>query len=108
MYSDEQYEALVRKTKVYPDNAKYTYAALGLTSEAGEVAGKLKKFIRGDYDSIDDIREKIIDELGDVLWYIAALSIELDTTLDKVKTRNAEKLNARLNKNKIKGEGDER
>ena len=98
----------MRLTKIYPDHAKYTYAALGLASEAGEVAGKIKKYVRGDYESIDEIREKVIDELGDVLWYVAALALELDTSLEEIKDKNAEKLLNRLRLNKIKGEGDYR
>ena len=103
-----QYDDVVRKTKVYPDSAKYIYAALGLASESGEVAGKIKKYVRGDYEDMSEIREKVIDELGDVLWYVAALAIELDTNLEEIKNRNAEKLLARLEKNTIKGEGDNR
>ncbi len=102
------YNEIVALTKVYPDSAKYIYTALGLTSEAGEVAGKIKKYIRGDYESIDIIRDKIIDELGDVLWYITALANELDSSLEEVQEKNTVKLLARLAKNKIKGEGDER
>jgi len=108
MYYDYQYEEVVKKTKLYPESAKYIYAALGLTSEAGEVAGKIKKYLRGDYDSIEQIKDKLTDELGDVLWYVTALCIELDITLDELKTRNAEKLLNRLQNNKIKGEGDNR
>lgn len=104
----DKYQDIVKQTKVYPDNAKFTYAALGLASEAGEVAGKIKKYVRGDYETLEPIREKIIDELGDVLWYVTALAIELDTTLDEIQTRNASKLLARLEKNTIKGEGDVR
>lgn len=104
----DKYQEIVKKTKVYPDNAKFTYAALGLTSEAGEVAGKIKKYVRGDYKTLEPIREKIIDELGDVLWYVTALAIELETTLDEIQVRNASKLLARLENNTIKGEGDAR
>ena len=103
-----QYDDVVRKTKVYPDSAKYTYASLGLASEAGEVAGKIKKYVRGDYTDIQEIRDKIIDELGDVLWYVAALAIELDTSIDEIKDRNTKKLLSRLENNTIKGEGDNR
>lgn len=103
-----KYEDIVRLTKVYPESAKYIYAALGLSSESGEVAGKIKKFVRGDYDSISDIRENIIDELGDVLWYVTALAMELETSLDEIKERNATKLVNRLKRNKILGEGDYR
>lgn len=105
---DYKYEDVVKLTKVYPEEAKYIYAALGLSSEAGEVAGKIKKYVRGDYESIDEIRNKIIDELGDVLWYVAALALELDTNIDEIKDRNAQKLLNRLKQNKIKGEGDYR
>ncbi len=104
----DKYQDIVHATKVYPDNAIYTYASLGLASEAGEVAGKIKKYVRGDYPSIEPIRDAIIDELGDVLWYVTALAIELDTTLDEIQNRNAQKLLARLEKNTIKGEGDNR
>lgn len=108
MTTIKKYEDLVRLTKVYPDSAKYSYATMGLTSEAGEVAGKVKKYFRGDYASIDEIKPQLIDELGDVLWYITALAIELDTTLEHIQNVNQEKLLKRLNKNTIHGEGDNR
>lgn len=104
----DKYQEIVQATKVYPESAIYTYASLGLASEAGEVAGKIKKYIRGDYPSIEPIRDKIIDELGDVLWYVTALAIELDTTLDEIQSRNAKKLLARLASETIHGEGDNR
>jgi NTP pyrophosphatase (non-canonical NTP hydrolase) len=104
----DDYQKIVQATKIYPADAVYTYAALGLASEAGEVAGKIKKYVRGDYPTIEPIRDKIIDELGDVLWYVTALAIELNTTLDEIQKRNKEKLIARLEKNTIKGEGDNR
>ena len=106
--AEYSYEELVKITKVYPESAKFYYAALGLASESGEVAGKFKKYFRGDYNSIEDIKEKIVDELGDVLWYVTALAIELDTTLDDIKAKNQEKLLNRMRSNAIKGEGDNR
>lgn len=108
MKMTKSYNEIVALTKVYPDHAKYTYASLGLASEAGEVAGKIKKYIRGDYESINVIRDKIIDELGDVLWYVTALANELDSSLEEIQEKNAAKLLARLEKNKIRGEGDDR
>lgn len=55
-----------------------TYYALGLTGEAGEVADKLKKVIRDDGGEITfDRRQAIALELGDVLWYVAALARHL-------------------------------
>lgn len=87
------------------------YLGLGLTSEAGEVAGKLKKIVR-DYGGFDkmtpDKKEGVMFELGDVLWYIAVIAEYLGYNLDYVAEKNYEKLVDRLNRNKIHGEGDYR
>jgi hypothetical protein len=48
------------------------YLRLGLESEVGEVAGVIKKYLRGDYD-IDEFRKRMFSELGDCLWYEAML-----------------------------------
>ena len=50
------------------------YPALGLVSEAGEVADKIKKAMRDEgleipLDLDADQRRAIAKELGDVLWY---------------------------------------
>ena len=43
-----EYQKLARSTAVYPVQDKIVYPALGLCGEAGEVADKIKKTIRGD------------------------------------------------------------
>lgn len=45
------------------------YLSFGLISEVGEIAGVVKKYIRGDYD-MDVLNERLIQESGDVLWYL--------------------------------------
>ena len=53
---------------------KATYMRLGLISEVGEVAGQVKRIIRDDGGVLtDERREKLLDELGDVLWYWAQM-----------------------------------
>ena len=47
-------------------------------------------------------------ELGDVLWYISALADDLGVTLEEVAKANIEKLQSRMERNKIKGDGDNR
>lgn len=66
--------------------------ALGLAGEAGEVADTIKKavFHRHDLD-----RDVLIKELGDVLWYVAALCSKIDVSLDEVMARNIAKLQKR-------------
>jgi NTP pyrophosphatase (non-canonical NTP hydrolase) len=112
-YTMNEYQADASKTMIY--KWKVIYPALGLANEAGEVLGKIKKLIR-DHDVTfdgmstipDQKRAEIADELGDVLWYIAALSKDLGITLNEVAAMNHEKLQSRQMRGVIKGSGDKR
>ena len=75
------------------------YPTLGLTGEAGEVANIVKK-IQRDHGGVinDEIREKLKDELGDVLWYISACADELGITLTQIAEYNVAKLAKRHNR----------
>lgn len=68
------------------------HAALGVTSEAGELATTVKKHWA--YLAPLD-RENILEELGDLLFYVAALAQVCDFSLEQVVTHNVEKLNKR-------------
>ena len=94
------------------DNLKefgFIEKVLGLTGEAGEAADKIKKMLR-DKDGVvsDEDRASIIKELGDILWYLAAISRYLGVSLSEVASGNIEKLESRYKRNKLHGEGDER
>lgn len=94
----------------------------GLTEEAGEVAGVMKRFHRGDekyrmadfihinckYSLSDSAKDKLKAEIGDVLWYIAMIADELEITLEEVAQYNINKLADRATRKAIKGEGDNR
>ena len=83
--------------------------ALGLTGEAGEVADKIKKIIRDKDGKIsDEDRAAVAKELGDTLWYLAAIARYLDISLSEVAKGNIEKLESRYQRNKLHGEGDNR
>lgn len=112
METFEDYEAVVDKTALYPGRhgtAVAPYPVLGLTGEAGEVAEKFKKILR-DKDGVisNEDAQEIIKELGDVLWYITAIATDLNYDLQAVAEANAEKLLSRLERNVIKGSGDNR
>jgi len=100
----EEYQKLAATTAIYPENYRIVYPALGLAGEAGEVAEKVKKFVR---DGTLD-KESLKKELGDVLWYISALSRDLDISLDDVASRNIEKLQSRAQRGVLRGSGDNR
>ncbi|MDQ3802516.1 MAG: nucleoside triphosphate pyrophosphohydrolase family protein [Acidobacteriota bacterium] len=69
-----------------------SWNAIGLAGEAGEVAEVVKKAI---YHQQGIDMEKMKKELGDVLWYVAALCSHLDISLEDVMRHNVEKLRAR-------------
>ncbi|MCD6590003.1 nucleoside triphosphate pyrophosphohydrolase family protein [Candidatus Woesearchaeota archaeon] len=106
----KEYEEKARKTAVYPDRGNnLIYPVLGLAGEAGEVVEKVKKLIRDKNREIDAaFLEAIKKELGDVLWYIAAICAELGISMDEVARLNIEKLYSRMERNKLHGEGDDR
>ena len=106
MLSLNEYQAAARKTAIYPMHSAIVYPALGLASEAGEVAGKIKKVIRDGFRP--DSNEKIIAELGDVLWYLAVLADDLGVTLETVALNNIAKLAARKSTGTLGGSGDNR
>ena len=107
MMNFNEYQKLARSTAVYPEEHKVVYPALGLCGEAGEVADKIKKTIRGD-SSLVDVTGSIADELGDVLWYLAILADDLGVPLEDIEHWNVDKLKRRMKSNKIKGDGDNR
>ena len=76
-----EYQRQASKTAIYDDADIVIYSALGLASEAGEVAGKVKKSLRDDKGQfLPEKRQEIAKEIGDVLWYIAALCTDLRVT----------------------------
>lgn len=103
----DEYQFLTSNTAAYPEENALLYEALGFVGEAGEVANKLKKVLRGD-KSVEDVREAVLDEIGDTLWYAARLCRTLGTDLGVVADHNLNKLNDRANRGVIKGDGDKR
>ena len=105
----QDYQTQASKTAIYNDADIIIYPALGMLSEAGEVAGKIKKVLRdknGNFDPVE--RQKIAEEVGDVLWYIAALCTDLDMGMETIAQRNLDKLNSRMARGVIAGSGDHR
>lgn len=88
---------------------KWIYPALGLAGESGELLNKLKKVIRDQNGEI--YPSNIIDlmnEIGDLLWYISEICSVFDFDLDMIARHNILKLAKRAKDNKIKGSGDNR
>jgi len=104
------YQTSALQTAIYPNmGSNFTYPALGLVGEAGEVADKLKKVIR-DNDGVltDQVRDAVAKEIGDVLWYVSVLAYELDYDLNTIAQNNLDKLASRQERGVLAGSGDNR
>jgi NTP pyrophosphatase (non-canonical NTP hydrolase) len=103
------YQRVAESTAIYPEQHKILYPALGLAGEAGEVANKVKKLIRDGFENAPkDWREQIASEIGDVLWYCAALASDLNINLSQIASDNERKLTRRKQEGKLSGSGDDR
>lgn len=103
----DEYQERTEETAVYPAQEAIEYLALGLNDESGEVAGAVKKYMRGDYGE-DELRERLKGEAGDVLWYWVRLLDEMDLDASEVMEGNADKVFDRKDRGVIRGDGDDR
>ena len=99
-----EYQKESRKTWLFNID-DFTRSVLGLCGESGEIAEKVKKFLRGDGKlKKSDIKK----ELGDLLYYLARTADYLQLSLEEIAKANIKKLKSRKQRNKIKGSGDNR
>ncbi|GIU68429.1 MAG: hypothetical protein KatS3mg001_279 [Candidatus Pacearchaeota archaeon] len=106
----KEYQKKAWETAIYPNKGKnFIYPALGLGGESGEVLEKIKKILRDEKSLLtEEKKEELLNEMGDVLWYLAALSTELNLNLDDIAKKNLEKLKSRKERGKLHGSGDKR
>lgn len=113
MNFDEYQDAAIKYIAYDCENGDVLYPLLALGEEAGEVQGKVAKFIRKggtlkDVPYDKELRSALRKELGDVLWNLAALAHGLGLSLQGVAMDNINKLEDRRNRDVIVGEGDDR
>jgi NTP pyrophosphatase (non-canonical NTP hydrolase) len=101
----ESYQEEVEKLISTHGDERLMENTLGLVGEAGEVAEKVKKYIR---DGTMPTQEDMVKELGDVLFYVAALSTYWGVSLSEVAERNLAKLYSRKARGVLGGSGDNR
>jgi len=89
----EQYQEQARRTQntELTRHQRYEHSLHGLASEVGEIHGIYQKYYQG--HSIN--REEVIEEVGDLLWFIAELCDCVDVNMGDVASRNISKLRAR-------------
>lgn len=106
-----EYMEWTRTTAIYPgacegEMAELQYLTLGLASEAGEVAGVVKKLQRDGWTPA--VVDNLPAELGDVLWYWVRLCDACGVDPEAVMRANRIKLVSRQSRGALGGSGDER
>lgn len=86
-----EYQKIAERTANPHENELLNYG-LGISEEAGEVSGLIKK--ASFHGHIID-QSEIAKELGDTLWYLSNIARLAGLTLEEVATTNIEKLRKR-------------
>lgn len=106
---DYQKKALTTAINHPRDDYTFFDRVLSLVGESGEVAEKVKKWIRDDEADPAKLDKKALaDELGDTLWYLTTLADHLGYSLEDIAKNNLEKLASRKSRGRIVGSGDNR
>lgn len=79
----------IRTAKKIDQKSDLIHAGLGLAGEAGEFVDAVKKYAI--YNKPLD-KANLIEELGDLLWYIALACDTLGIDMDEVAKQNIDKL----------------
>ena len=103
----DEYQSKALETAL-PTALTERYLIPGLVAEAGEVAGHYAKFQRDGYLLSGDPVPAILQELGDVLWFVAVLGSFYGVGLEDIARMNVEKLQDRMKRGVVGGNGDER
>lgn len=80
-----------------PWQAHMIHMAMGIAGEAGEIIDAVKKNVI--YGKILD-EKNILEELGDIMFYIQGICQEMDITLEEVLEANIKKLGIRYTDHK--------
>ena len=88
------------------ESADTLYAEYGLVGEVGELFSLLAKARRDGRQYDHDMQVK--KELGDILWFVAAIAADNGYTLQQIADKNLSKLYARKSNNTLRGSGDNR
>lgn len=100
------YQAMAMEYRL--PTADQAYALLGLTGEVGELNALVAKAIRDGAQRNLEFTDNMIKELGDILWFVAAIAHDLNVSLETIAVENLLKLQGRKDRNTISGNGDNR
>ena len=87
-----KYQEMAGKTDLHPgtDEEARMIPLAGLASETGELLGEYKKYLR-DGNSHRLFKQRLAEEVGDLLWYLANVATKFGLDLSQVATQNLAK-----------------
>ncbi|MGH7745873.1 MAG: nucleoside triphosphate pyrophosphohydrolase family protein, partial [Candidatus Dormibacteria bacterium] len=93
-----EYQTLAFRTaRIFENiNANLIHASLGLATESGEFTSEIKRMAIYGKPFDEKIQIHLVEELGDILWYIALAATHLDISLGTIARMNIEKLQLRF------------
>ncbi|KRL83677.1 nucleoside triphosphate pyrophosphohydrolase family protein [Ligilactobacillus apodemi] len=86
-----EYQQAANRT-LYGNEQVLTNCALGLAGESGQLIDLVKDYT---FKGKDLDRQKLITEMGDVLWYLSQIAQWADIPFDEVAKDNIDTLNRR-------------
>lgn len=96
-YREEVMRTAAVSLETGSEESKYSLGGMGLSGEAGEVTDLLKKYVHhNDKENPKPLnKEKLIEELGDVRWYIEYIALAAGFTIEDIEKANVAKLRKR-------------
>lgn len=91
----DEYQRRAAETDMEPESSDPMVPLLGLAGEVGALVAEFKKKQRPDGSAYTGFEEVIVTELGDILWYLAALGRRIGVPLSRIAASNLEKTRAR-------------
>lgn len=93
MTNDEYEQFVLSKMSMKALEDPLLNAALGLVGESGKIADMVKKYMFHDHHILAE--ERIMEELGDVLFYVTMMMYAINVDFERVIEMNVDKLNGR-------------
>lgn len=94
--------------KFRTESADAMYAMIGLSGEVGELHSLVAKAIRDGIKDEAEFELNVKKELGDILWFVAAIAHDFETSMDEIANMNYYKLKDRFDRNAVGGSGNDR
>lgn len=92
----DEYQAQAVNTDLHPGHEGMIISLLGLAGEVGELLTEYKKHLR-DGEAHHLFNDRVAEELGDLLWYVASVAHKFGLNLNEVAVRNLAKNQSRWN-----------